>query len=636
MHPATQYALDAVERKIVTGRWEQLACLRHLYDLARSGQLPCEIAERVSLATSRPVPGVDPNWPWMFDETQASFVAIEWFKYLRHIEGKLQGEPIELIAAHVFDLSCMFGWTSKEQKIRRANGRMVGARRFRKALISEGRKNAKTTRLSGVSLYLMVGDNEDNPKVYCAAVDRGQARELYDKAKLMAEKSPDIEQRLDVHDYKISHKTRGGKFVPLSKETKNKDGLNPSGATIDEYAQHPTSEIYDLISSAKGQRLQPLMTIISTAGNDTNSPMYAEEDYCKLILSGSVGENNENTKNERYFVMLRRLDEGDDEHNPSLWVKSNPLLGSSADGLAELQDMHDEAFGSKNARKINTFRVKNLNIWVHGNENSYMGAYMVGDGAKLSVWDSLAVSRKKFLKLTRGLLCVVGVDLAKKIDLTALAYLFVLKDGRVALSAHGFMPAAAVARHEKTDRIPYREWAKAGWMTITEGEVTDYARLEEQIQLLDGSLTLETINPALAKAIKNTQHYAIGNGWKVHEICYDPYDATHFKNEMDDLGYTTVEVRQTMQALNEPTKTFRELVAAGRLVHDGSPLLTWCVGNAQEIVNSKENVMISKKNAGDTRRVDLLAAALDAMYELKSLRDEAHYHEYLNSDDAGV
>jgi len=105
---------------------------------------------------------------------------------------------------------------------------------------------------------------------------------------------------------------------------------------------------------------------------------------------------------------------------------------------------------------------------------------------------------------------------------------------------------------------------------------------------------------------------------------------------MDKKGYTTIEVRQTMPNLNEPTKTFRELVASGKLVHDGSPLLTWCVGNAQEIVDSKENIMISKKKSKDTRRVDLLSAGLDGIFRIQPLREMTSYQEYVNSDEFGL
>ena len=93
MHPATQYAVNAVEGSIVTGRWERLACLRHIYDLARAGQLPALIARRIEKATGRPVPPRYPEWPWYFDEEQATFVSIEWFTHLMHVEGQFAGQP---------------------------------------------------------------------------------------------------------------------------------------------------------------------------------------------------------------------------------------------------------------------------------------------------------------------------------------------------------------------------------------------------------------------------------------------------------------------------------------------------------------------------------------------------------------
>jgi len=60
------------------------------------------------------------------------------------------------------------------------------------------------------------------------------------------------------------------------------------------------------------------------------------------------------------------------------------------------------------------------------------------------------------------------------------------------------------------------------------------------------------------------------------------------------------------------------------------------VSNAQEIVDTKENIMISKKNAGDTKRVDLLAAALDAVFRIQPLREMTSYQDYVNSDEFGL
>jgi phage terminase large subunit-like protein len=569
-HPTTQYALDVITGVRIVGETERLACLRHLNDLEKSK---------------------DPACPWQFDEAKADRV-FRFFRYLHHVEGTFAGKHIELIDAHKFDLGCLFGWAHKE----------TGYRKYKKAYYQVARKNAKTTILAGIANYMMIADNEESPRVYCAAVDREQARLMYESSKAMATHSPDLSKRLKIRDYQISHKTRGGSLKAMSKETRNKDGLNPSCAVIDEYHSHQTSEIYDVISSAKGQRAQPLIVVITTAGMDVESPCYREYQYCKDILTGKISGDQ---ASERYFVMIRELDPGDDEHDQKNWIKANPLRCLLPESLVELQEQHDEAFGAQDPAKVRTFRVKNLNVWVHGNEDSFMGDYM-------SKWDELAVPREQFWEMVKGKPCNVGVDFSKNIDLTANAFIFPLDGDRLAITAHGFLPEDGIKRHEKTDHIPYRDWALNNWLTITSGNVTDHKRVRTHIQDTEKEFNLS-----------------------VQEICFDPYLGALFMNDVQELGYTAVEIRQTMPNLSPATKLFRELVASGKIVHDGSPLLKWCVGNAQQIVDTKENIMLTKKNAGDTRRIDLLAAVITALTRTQPLQDAVNYGEYIKSEEFG-
>ena len=571
--PATLYALEVVEGRQVAGKLEILACKRHLDDLERQN---------------------DPGFSWRYDEEKAARI-YKWFQYCRHVEGPLTGQPITLEPFQAFDLGCIFGWVHKE----------TGFRRFEKAYIQMARKNGKTTILAGVALYLMVGDKEYNPAVYCAAVDRSQARLMYEAGMAMGELSPDIGRRLRIRNYRIIHRTRKGKMMALSKDTKNKDGLNPSGAIIDEYHAHPTSEIYDLLWSAWGQRSQALMVIITTAGLDLESPCYSEYQYCKSILVGAV-------ENERYFVSIRQLDKddseddkGDDEHDPENWIKANPLRAATPESIERLKQQHDEAFGSRDPQKIRTWRVKNLNVWLHAGEDSYMGEWM-------EEWDRSAISREDFQHLTADRLSEVGLDLSMKIDLTASGRIFVLDDGRVAITAHGFMPRETVKKHEQTDRTPYWYWADEGHMTITEGEVTDYAAVQDYV------LDME-----------------IERGWKIHEICYDPYNATHLANDLMDMGYICIEIRQGVKTLSEPTKLFREMVASGQIIHDGNPLLRWCIANAIQVEDHNENIRVAKKSKGSSQRIDLLAAVLNAFVRYQALRDATLFQNYVDSDEFG-
>ncbi|MNC39314.1 Phage Terminase [compost metagenome] len=159
-----------------------------------------------------------------------------------------------------------------------------------------------------------------------------------------------------------------------------------------------------------------------------------------------------------------------------------------------------------------------------------------------------------------------------------------------AVTAYGFMPEETATKHEHSDRVPYKAWASGGWCTLTDGAVTDYRYIKTHIHDLE-----------------------FDEKWNIVEIDYDPYNATHFAQEMDADGYTTVEIRQGVQTLSEPTKYFRELILKGLIVHDGSPLLTWCLSNAVEIIDNNGNIKLSKKHKDDSQRIDLLAAIINAL-----------------------
>ena len=603
-HFTTAYAIECVEGLRNVGRMEKLACQRHLLDLARAGQLPALIARRLK-KKGIVVPKRDTEFIWHFNEQQADFVAVEWFSILVHVEGRsnIIGKPIVLVDAHRWEISMIFGWVSRTIKIKRSDGRMVGVRRFLKAFVTEARKNSKTTRGAGIGLYGMVGDMEFSPEVYCTAVDRFQARKLYNAAKDLAAKSRDISDRLKIGKFEINHRVRGGIMTAFSGDVKNKDSFNPSISFVDEYHAHATSEIYNVLESAQGQRSQPLMYIITTAGKDVESPCHSEYEYCKMILEGS-------SRNERYFVMIRELDEKDDEHDPKNWAKVNPLIMADPLSAADFKDAHDAAFDSRDVAKVREFRAKKLNIWVEGNENTYMGDYLVpAPGERVSAWDKCGVSREEFVELTHNHLSIYGFDLSKRTDLTAMGNVFLLSDERIAVCSHGFLPRVGLERHEKIDKIPYRDWAKEGWLTITDGDIIDYRKVDERLKL-----------------------YEKEHGWKAHELCYDPYAATHFMIERGEEGYIAVEIAQWMKILSEPTKLFRELVASGKLVHDNSPLLKRAVANAMQIVDSKENIMLTKKNAGDTKRIDPIACVITALVRVNSLKENNDLNGILNDD----
>lgn len=549
-HPVEQYAHDVTDGRIVAGRYVRLACQRFLNDLQRQG---------------------DESFSFIFDENKADKI-VHWFTWCNHLEGNLAGKPIELDPWEVFIMGNLFGWVHRE----------TGLRRFRKAFVLVARKNGKSTLLSGLALYMLWADKEAGAQIYCTATKKEQARIIYLFAKGMAVKSPNIRSRLKIRDYEIRHdplvsSDHSAVLKALSKDSKTQDGLNPHLGIIDEYHAHTDSSMYDVLISGMGQRSQPLLFVISTAGFNVQSACHAEYEYCVRILEGSA-------ENESYFAIMYQLDEEDDVKDPDVWIKANPLVATNRVGMEYLTNQMHEAFDSGNSEKIRNFLVKNINKWIEFGRDMWL---------PVDKWKAAGVDKPSLLSYLRNMECIVGVDLSKRSDLTSMGFEFTLPNGfpipgkKFAVLQHSFMPEESLQLHMQTDNIPYDIWRQDGLITLTPGAVTDYEFIESYIE--DMELT---------------------HGWKIKEICYDPYNATQFANNMTKKGYLCVEIRQGVRTLSEPTKSFKDELLSDTVVHDGDALLTWAVGNAITRSDAQGNIMLDKEKS--VNRIDPIASVINA------------------------
>jgi phage terminase large subunit-like protein len=58
-----------------------------------------------------------------------------------------------------------------------------------------------------------------------------------------------------------------------------------------------------------------------------------------------------------------------------------------------------------------------------------------------------------------------------------------------------------------------------------------------------------------------------------------------------------VEFRATTQTFSEPTKELDAAMRAGRLQHDGNPVLQWCIGNVVGRYGARSNVYPRKSRS---------------------------------------
>ena len=530
------------------------------------------------------------EFTYVFDEEKAQRF-FNWAHLHRHTKGVLAGEPIDFAPIQRFIFGNVYGWVHQD----------TGLRRFRRAYWQVARKNAKSQSLAIVGDYELMALGEPMSEVYIGATKTLQAKIIYNEVVAMLKRCPLLKDKWHESYGVIRHPKSDSILRALSKDDgKTGDGLNPQCGLIDEYHAHPTDEILEVINTGMVARRQPLLFIITTAGNNFGGPCYrVEYPLVEKILNPAIDFDVVD-----YFCMVNELDrddEGnliDDVKNEDCWVKANPIAAAYPEGLANIRSKLDSAIESP--EKMESFLTKNMDLWVNQSAMSYI------DMAK---WKERGAITELPVD-PYGYDVYVGVDLSRRIDLTAAALVMPLDDDgttKYLVRAHGFIPEETIAAHEKTDKIPYRAWARAGYLTITPGDVVDYRFISTWIREQVDTL-----------------------GVNLREVCYDPYNATHFAQELDAQGIMTVEVRQGMRTLSEPTKAFREEAYRDNILHEPNPLLDWAISNAVTKRDHNENIMLDKEKS--TNRIDPIAAVINAFSRAHVMAEE-DLSDYVLSDE---
>lgn len=573
---AHAYALDVVAGKIPACKWAKAACQRQLDDIEREAN--------------------DPAWPYTFDPSAAERVCL-FISLLRHVKGKWAGSRIELHPSHTFGLVCVFGWKRKAD----------GMRRFRSVYEEVPRKNAKTTKLAGVGLYMLTADEEWGAEVYSAATTREQARIVFDIAQQMARIDGEFRARFNVEPltHSLIVKESASKFVPLSAEGSTLDGLNVSCALIDELHAHKTRMVHDVLDSAAGARAQPLIWKITTAGSNRAGICYDERIYLTKILNavlkrhGGLGYkvDGESTDDESVWGIIYTIDEGDDPLDEATWRKANPLYGVSVDPN-DVQRMADKA--KTQAAALNEFLTKRLNVWVNA-DSAWMN---------MLAWDACADSTLKEEDFA-GEPCIAALDAAFKKDLFAKVKIFRRGEHYYAFGRY-YMPAALLQR-KGFEQIA--GWEKGGWIRTTPGEVLDIEAVREEL-----------LGSAICRKHGVDEHRLLGNiegdqaRFDLREVCFDPAQLTQFAGELIEDGVTAVELRPIVLNFSPAMKELEELVTAKRFHHNGDPVLAWAISNVVCHRDAKDNIYPRKEMAD--RKIDPAIALIMAIARAIANKDQ--------------
>jgi phage terminase large subunit-like protein len=530
----TQYALDVVEGKIITSKKVRLACERHLKDLERQGT---------------------EKFPFIFDEEKAYRPIAFIEQFCKPSKGNYR--KLELQPWQHFIIGSLYGWVHQETQ----------KRRFREGLVFVGRKNGKSTMVSGLANYGCSKDGEKGADVYLLANSMKQARVIFDECQKMIKASPLLSKHFRVLRDAIHYDKTFSKIEPQASDSEKLDGLNAHLGIFDEIHEYKDYKLINVIKNSTGAREQPLILYITTAGYQLDGPLVDFYEKANDVLNGVIDD-------ERIFYFIAELDSEDEIENPEMWIKANPNLGITI----KLEDMIEEWNSRKHIpAERSDFITKRLNIFVKADEQSFLDFEVIKRNNKV-------MDLSQLIDKT----CVGGFDLSDSEDFTSACLEFpIIETGEVFVLSHSWIPEKKVLLDN--EKIPYREYEKLGLLTIIPGE---YVKKEYIYDWF----------------VEQDKHF------NIELITYDPAKAYGLVESLNNYGFKTLAVRQGYLTLGPAIDDVKERFIDGNVIFNNNRLFRWYVNNVKMSEDRNRNKLPQKQ--GRYRKIDGFAAFLNAHTEV--------------------
>ncbi len=515
---AQEYIDGVLDGTVIVGSWIKKAVLRHGADLQRTDI--------------------------RFDP-EAGQYAIDFLS--SYCIPSAQTEPMQLMPWQRMLLYIAYGWK-----------RLDGSRRFRRVYLEVAKKNGKTGLCAGLALLHLIADGELSGRVYCAATAMKQAREVFNEAVAMRDKHPELAERIFKYGnspvISLYDSETNSRLSPMARGADSSDGAIVSAAILDELHRWSlTNNLWSILRYGGDTRRQPLMWCITTAGASANKSTlcWGEHEYCERILDGMVADDE-------VAAFIFSLDLKDDYKDKKNWAKPNPSLGYILP-LSALENQYAESQGKPTA--LGEFKRFRMNLW---------SDLVVDPALDIDTWDACSTEniathpdpkrlRLQLMESLRGRVCFGGIDLAPKIDTSALVLLFPpMKTGeKWSILEYFWCPAENIAERVKRDKVPYDTWAKDGFIVPTPGNLTDTRYIADQIT-------------------------EISKQFDLREVAYDDAWSSELIRMLAEGGFKMsklVSYPQSHLKMNAPCQELMRKVLRAEFAHALNPCMRWQMSN---------------------------------------------------------
>lgn len=430
----------------------------------------------------------------------------------------------------------------------------------RRAIISFGRKNAKTALAAMILLLHLCGpEHRLNGQLYSAAQSREQAAILFSLAAKMVRMSPELSAVVVVRDTnkQLACPGYGTLYRALSAEAATAFGLSPFLIVHDELGQvrGERSELYEALETATGAQEDPLSIVISTQAPSAS-------DLLSILIDDALGGHDPKT-----IVSLHAAPEKDDPFAVETIKKANPAFGDflNAD---EVMAMAEEA--RRMPSREAGFRNLVLNQRVDASSPF----------VSRSTWEGC---KGEVLPLD-GCEVYGALDLSEVNDLTAKLLIGRPDKGRWHVHPKFWLPQEGLREKSRLDRVPYDLWSDQGHLEAVPGKSVDYDFVAADLK-------------------KDFDRY------DVKQIAFDRWNFKHLKPCLIRAGIPEetvdrvfVEFGQGFQSMSPAIRELESMLLNNKIVHGNHPVMNMCATSAVVKRDPAGNKKLDKIRS--TQRID--------------------------------
>lgn len=487
---------------------------------------------------------------------------------LKHSKGAIAGQQIKLLPWQIFCLVNVFAWVYTDNV---SDKSIIGERRFQKVFSFVARGNAKTQISAIASIMSLLLTRNGNPVVTTSASTRKQAAICFEEIKAQIQSSSkSLKKRFKCRTNDIQL-TAGGSIIPTSSEAGTIDGIRITTGILDELHTHKDSSVHDVIVSGTASSKDPLIFGITTAGTNVNSFAKSIYDYAVNLLEGVY-------QNDRYFVQIFEADRSLEADDETAWEQANPSIDHAV-SRSTLRSNYQSSQMSPAA--LAGFETKHLNRWFQYSENGLIDYNALTEiQAPLPDDDYL-----------RDLECYVGIDLAAISDLTSVAIAWVDPDKeKTYCRTQSFLSQKAFDDLHDTVKNIYFDAVKAGCLTVTPGQVTDFEVLHEYVNELCERYKPEQVGLDAA---------AGGQRWA---------------QEHEDRYYRELAIVPQGFGLSEPAQRMLRMVFNNQIqIDEKDNLLAWALMNCRVQSGEWGDVKVHRPKNNNNLKIDPAIAGIIAI-----------------------